>query len=205
MHIEPDLAAWAATIAYVTRDLTVDGSRDDVDRFRAALAEDYPWKRRDGFLTLCVDAFQGRAWAWPWLLEWKVRFAALDAVPRMWRVDERISHPNRGRLVVDRDVFLLSHAITHHRRRFDRRPTPDFIRFATPLGDEPPAITALEREHIRRYRTGEIATLPPWWPGQRLSISLLSGFAYRRSVERGKHDAELLSPYRGGQWPKATP
>ena len=175
IFIEPKIEEHVAAFDYVSRDLRIDSSRKPVNAFRESFIEGLPWTQSDGLDECCIDHLQGRSWEWPWLVEWKVRFANIGAYPKMWTSPREASfHSRHGkRIPIDPDVYLFSHTFSTTRRLF-RPHTGEFVRFPDPLTDEPPTIQKLESDLVERYVNSNHALLPPFYPGCRMGFSFMS-------------------------------
>lgn len=125
-----------------------------------------------------ATAFHGVAFDWPWLNMWKLKFAELGAVPRMWTVNG--FDP----------VFLLHHVAMHRSQRGDFK--FGYVRFGPPLSDEPVEIQAVIASEIERYATASAGfALPPFFPGDRTIAS--SALPPKRPAKAGV----TICPFRG--------
>jgi hypothetical protein len=104
---------------------------------------------------------------WPWLEQWRERFAFLQAWPKLWGGPE----PSVS--------FLLCNSMVAGRRREIKF---GFVLFSRPLTDEPPAIVELLNAKIDAYAGGDASVgLPPYFPGDRTRASAsLEGLKLRK-------------------------
>jgi hypothetical protein len=108
--------------------------------------------------AIWATAFSDAEIDWPWLNVWKLKFAVLGAVPRMWMVND--FDP----------VFLLYHVAIFRSRRRDYK--HGYVRFGPPLSDEPKEIQSLIASEIDLYANGkEGFSFPPFFPGDRTLAS----------------------------------
>jgi hypothetical protein len=110
-------------------------------------------------------ALAGVDWEWPWHAEWAEQFAAIGALPRMWR------KPG-----ADQRLALLTHTAAMYffdagrRERAARVGTLGWVQFC-PVRDEPAAVQAIIDAYIADYAAGSgPAPLPPIFPGDRTMV-----------------------------------
>lgn len=199
IFIAPDMTAIRLGFDYALDGIEFPNDPQAKDRFRADFRAGGAWAKSDGWDECCIDHLQGKDWQWPWLEQWKERFARLGELPRMWTRGRTESfHSAVGRRVpIDRDVFLFSHTVmTTIRNAFRKRDAYNtHVRFSR-VADEPAEIARIEKLMIDNYRTGRSSMLPPFYPGSRVSVRFISADLAARHIAEG--DGELIARNRSG-------
>jgi hypothetical protein len=147
---------------------------------RKRFIAEFPWtKSTTQIEQMLQDTLGTVPWKWHWHREWRDRFEAVGAYPRMWTTLSKV-RPNALRETgsYDHRIFLLAHTLTHKgygEQIWDQTfIDPPLIYIDNPMRDEHPAVLAILHECIEAYANGDSpAEPPPFFPGDRTGARLV--------------------------------
>lgn len=157
---------------------TVSGAQDQLSSLRQAFVDAVV--SGDDFRTLTRKAkavLSPAEWHWPWFNEWEARFAAAGLSPFLWpgnadedEVDEeqvlRWRREDLAALIIQTAAsraYTLAHLANYR---------PGYVVALSSLDDADRLGAA---DHIARVAAGDFTQIPPFFPGDRSTISIRPG------------------------------
>ena len=118
-----------------------------------------------------AEGLRGVAWSWPWFATWQRDFDARGALPYIWESNDYRLRPERAR------VAILAHTLNTVLGALDRASgLPELAerrggyRLVVIAGC--PVEADVASRYAQRIEAGDLSTVPPFFPGDRTSLTV---------------------------------